>query len=245
MTARAARWALALAAVYAAAFAVTRVLWWAVLQVRPEGIHPLVPAGLPAFMIAFAVFFLPLLYLFNSALLGQRLRIQPPKLVLYMGVTFFCALWAEIGADSLFVAVIGRPCWTYETWPVHHGFTSGVGTLMWPMYGFFLYGLHQAIDGNPRLVFLRPRWAKAVLVGVDAMLLEVAANAFALGGFGTWFFHYHAPDLLHFTTWEVFVPYVITAYVGLSLLHAVETRLPHVPTGAALYAAGLLSLWLV
>ena len=128
--------------------------------------------------------------------------------------------------------------------PVHHGYTSGVGLVMWPMYGFFVCLLHEAIHVSPRLAFLDGDVQRAVLVALDAMVLEVAANAFTLLGFGSYFFHYHAGDLVHFTTWEIFVPYVVAGALGLQLLKVLERRAPKVPTGVVLFAVGVLSVLL-
>lgn len=238
-------WLLALGAAYGVAWGLSRLFLWLATDVAGHAIAPLPDARLPLFMAGFAAFFLPLLYFAASALAGRWLRPDWPKLVLTMGTTFLCAMWLEIAADTLFVWTLGRPCWIYHVWPVHGGYTSGFGLLMWPMYGVFLHLLHLAIDINPRLAPLRSHGAKAVLAAVDAMLLEVAANAFALVGFGSYLFHYHAGDLAHFTTWEVFLPYVVSGWLGLHVLHglhALERRLPPVATGVALYALALAGL---
>ena len=179
-------WLLALVVAYAVAWGASRGCLWLATDVVGHEVAPLAAAQVPAFVAGFAGLFLPLLYLFASALAGRWLRPRWRSLVLTMGATFLCAMWLEVAVDSLFVALLGRPCWTYHVWPVHDGYTSGIGMLMWPMYAVFLHLLHQAIDLNPRLAALRPPAAKALLVAVDAMLLEVAANAYALALAGLW-----------------------------------------------------------
>ncbi|MEW5852262.1 MAG: hypothetical protein AB2A00_25960 [Myxococcota bacterium] len=239
-----ARWLVALAALYGVTVVVTAGIWWGVVDGLGRTIAPLDPSRNARFTVTFITFFTPLLYLFTSALARRWLRPDPAQLLLTMGATFFCALLAEVGCDALFVLVVGRPCWEYHVWPVHHGYTSGVGLLMWPLYGLFVHLLHQALEENPRLRALDNLPAKAVLVGVDAMVLEVAANTFSLVAFNTFYFRYHAGDLHHFTTAEVFVPYVVAGYVGLHLLERLR-GVPHPAwVGAALWvvAGGLLSV---
>ena len=236
------RWALALLAFYLLAWVMGRVVLWLAVDVLGRTLEPLGRRDLHIFIPAFFLFFMPLLYAGCSALAGRWLRPAVDTLVLYVGTTFFVAVWAEIAADTAFVLLLGRPGWLYHVWPVHHGYTSGVGLIMWPMYGFFVCLLHEAIRVNPRLHFLDGDVQRAVLVALDAMVLEVAANAFSLLAFGTWFFHYHAPDLHHFTTWEIFVPYVVAGAVGLQVLHLLERRAPRVATGVVMFVLGVLSV---
>ncbi len=241
---RVAGWVAALVLFYAGAWVTSRGVLWLTVDVLGRTITPLPRRDLVVLVPAFFGFFMPVLYAGCSALAGRWLRPRVDTMVLYVGTTLCCAVWAEIAADELFVLLLGRPGWVYHVWPVHHGYTSGVGLVMWPMYGFFVCLLHEAIHVSPRLAFLDGDVQRAVLVALDAMVLEVAANAFTLLGFGSYFFHYHAGDLVHFTTWEIFVPYVVAGALGLQLLKVLERRAPKVPTGVVLFAVGVLSVLL-
>lgn len=226
-----------LAAIYGLMRLSSTALWWLVSGVMRIQPTPLPAEHLPVFITAFTLFFAPLLYLLACALARRRLLFEPSRLLLYVGATFFCAALAEIGVNAAFVTVLGRPAWLYQVWPVHRGFTSAAGVAMWPLYGVFVYLLDAALRGNPRLRFLENDLGKALLVGVDAMLLEIAANTFSLVGFRSFFFFYLAPDLHHFTTWEIFVPYVIAGLVGMKLIAVLDRRKNRALIGLALQLA--------
>lgn len=218
------RWAAALAAAYAATWMLTTALWWLLADVMGVAPQPLAMERVPAFAVGFAVFFMPILYVVPCALARQWLRPDPKTVAMYMGVAFLLGAGLEMVVDPVWTWVFSRPCWLYVIWPVHRGHTSGFGFIMWPMYGFFVGNLHLAIASSPRLAFLNGSWQRAALLAADAMALEVAANLFALAGFGSWLFRYHAPDLHHFTTYEVFPVYLLCGYVGVRVLHALQHR---------------------
>ena len=81
--------------------------------------------------------------------------------------------------------------------------------------------------------------ARAFLVGADAMALEIAANAFALAFLGGWYFYYLRPDLLHFTSGEIFFPYVGVGLVGVTLLDRLKRAAHPAWVGAAMYASAV------
>lgn len=223
-----------------AAYGVTWVLTWGLWRIFVDSFHiyptPLSAERVPGYALAFFLFFTPILYLLPCALARRWLRPNAATVVLYMGMAFFMGGGLELTMDPLWIFVLGRPCYLYHIFPVHDGYTSGFGAVMWPMYGFFVAMLHNAIEAAPaRLGFLHGHWARAALLAVDAMLLEVAANVFSLLGYNSWLFRYHAPDLNHFTTIEAFPIYLLGGYVGVRLLHAAEAMRHRAVLGLGLY----------
>lgn len=184
------------------------------------------------FVALFVLFFSPLLYgivwLTRSGpdAAGAKPAATMPGMVCAAGFTFLCAAPLEILVDTAFVAATGQPCWEYRVWPIHRGYTSGVGAAMWPMYGAFVYAFHGAIRSRADLRCLHGLGARAALVAVEAMVLEIAANAFALAVYGTFYFYYLPGDLNHLTTMQILVPYFGAGMLGLTLLEQVE-RLPY------------------
>ncbi|MBU2489014.1 MAG: hypothetical protein KKA60_06455 [Proteobacteria bacterium] len=195
------------------------------------------------FGLCMALFFWPGLYLFNRRLAGRSLGLELPGVVLYMGVTLVAGLVCEIGWDSLWVAVFGEPLWLYRTWPLRGGYTTGVAFVQWPLYGFHVCCLHRALAVNPSLAFLNNNLAKGVFIGVDAMAIEFLVNSFSLGLFGSYHFYYFPPDLAHFTSIQVFLPYVASGIGGMYLLGALEKRKSwRAPVGLGFAAAGLAAM---
>jgi len=225
---------------------VTHFFWW--LLIEKAGIHitSLAPQYWPAFIFVFVFFFLPCLYFFCSWMAKKFLSINYSKLVLYMGCTFFGAMWYEIILDTLFVKFISQPGWLYKIWPVHYGYTSGVGMFMWPLYGFFVYCMNSAIEINPKLADINNGVAKTYLFAIDAMALEILANIFSVSLFHTYLFYYIPGDLLHFTTIQIFVPYLFACGLGaITSLFLERLKRNHFIIGLIFYLAGVLSLfWL-
>lgn len=233
---------LALPIVYGLIFVVSRLVigyWIPEHQITDV---PFTGESAAIFTVAFFVFFTPLLYLFGCAVAGAWLKPEWPRLALYMGATFMGGALGEILIGNLGEMALGRMVWRYQIWPEHGGYTTGVGAVMWPMYGFYLYCFHEA---------LRKRGSKhidnvlysGVLIAIDAMVLETLANIFSLATFGTYYFYYVAGDLLHFTSAEIFLPYVAFGVFGSCLLKLLDRpTFPLVWWGVALYLAGI---WLV
>lgn len=231
-----ARWAAALGALYGVTWVLTGLLDRLLLsRIDPRPVVELGPSL--GFSAAFLLFFVPVLYLIPCALAHRWLRPPIATVILYCGTAYFFGCGLELVMDRAFIAALGRPCYLYFIWPIHDGHTSGSGLVMWPLYGFFVCMLHQAIHASPRLAFLDGNGARAALLAVDAMLLELAANVFSLVFFGSWLFRYHAPDLHHFTTVEAFPIYLLGGYPGVVLLDRLEHHPRRGVIGAALWVA--------
>ncbi|MFC2171600.1 hypothetical protein ACFLU6_03095 [Acidobacteriota bacterium] len=219
----------------------TAVLWWFIDDVLQITCEPLDPQWNLLFCFGFVGFFLPLIYLSLSLIARKCIPLNMPKLVLFMGTVFLCAILAECVVDSLFVILIERPAWEYHIWPVHHGYTSGVGMFMWPLYGFYVYLLHFLLKEVELLAPLNNDIVKALILGADAMFLEILANFFALIFFHTFHFYYLRNDLYHFTTAEIFISYVLCGFVGFKILALLDRRERYrLPIGLVCFAAGIL-----
>jgi hypothetical protein len=219
---------------------VTHFSWWLLIEKAGIEIKNLDSRYWLEFIIVFVVFFLPLLYLFSSLMAKKFLSINFSKLILYMGCTFFGAMWFEILLDTLFVKFIGQPGWVYKIWPIHLGYTSGVGMFMWPLYGFFVYCMNNAIETNPKLVNMNNGVAKAYLYAIDAMVLEILTNIFSILLYHTYLFYYLPDDLVHFTTIQIFIPYLFACGLGAALSWFLERlKNHHFIIGLTFYLAGV------
>ena len=224
--------------------AVTHFAWWFLTKQAGIEIKSFDSRNRLEFIMAFVLFFLPLLYLFCSLMAKKILTINFSKLALYMGCTFLGAMWYEIILDTLFVKCLGQPGWLYNVWPVHRGYTSGVGMLMWPLYGFFVYCMSEAINVNPKLALINNGIAKTYLFALDAMALEILTNIFSILFFNTYLFYYLPDDLLHFTTIQIFIPYLFASGLGATLsLFLERLQKNHFLIGIASYLAGVISLF--
>jgi len=172
-----------------------------------------------AFFFAFPLFFVPVLYVLDSLLCGRRVPIERGRVLVYMGLVLLVGLFGEVVVHTGWVKAFGKPLWLYRVWPVHYGYTSGVGVVMWPLYGFHLYALHHAIRTRPALKVFDNDYAKGLILGIDALLMEIAANIFALVGFGTYYFFYLPNDLFHFASAYNFPAYFLCGIVAVKVLN--------------------------
>lgn len=209
-----------------AGYAILRMLAgaaWAIgAPFAPDPTAALSRAQEVAFLVAFPLFFAPLLYGGLCLLARKRLNLHWRPLLAAAGVTFLCAATTEILVDTAFVAATGAPAWRYIVWPVHQGYTSGVGLVLWPLYGAFVHLLHEVLRSDPRFRAVSGEFARGVLIAADAMLLEVFANLFSLVAFGCFTFYYLPDDLLHFTTIQIFLPYSVAGVLGVQVLNRLE-----------------------
>jgi hypothetical protein len=176
-------------------------------------------------------------YLLGSLLVRRWIRIELYSLSLSMAVAFLVAIVCEVFLGKLYYLLVGEPLWQYRVWPIHDGYTSVLNFIIWPVYGYYIYFLHQVL--HARRVVIRPAWLKGVASGIDGPLLEILANGFFLLFYGTFYFYYLPGDLRHFTSVQV-VPLYMVMGVILSLLLDYLLAKPqrwHYPAG--FYMAGV------
>ena len=176
-------------------------------------------------------------YLLGSLLVRRWIRIELYSLLLSMAVAFLVAIVCEVFLGKLYYLLVGEPLWQYRVWPIHDGYTSVLNFIIWPVYGYYVYFLHQVL--HARRIVIRPAWLKGVASGIDGPLLEILANGFFLLFYGTFYFYYLPGDLRHFTSVQV-VPLYMVMGVILSLLLDYLLSKPqrwHYPAG--FYMAGV------
>jgi hypothetical protein len=181
-------------------------------------------------------------YLLGSLLVRRWIRIELYPLALSMAVAFLVAIICEVYLGKLFALVTGEPLWQYRVWPIHDGYTSVLNFIIWPVYGYYVYFLHQVL--HARRIVIRPHWLQGVASGIDGPLLEILANGFFLLFYGTFYFYYLPGDLHHFTSVQV-VPLYMVMGVVLTLLLDYLLDKPqrwHYPAGFYLAGVGFVMI---
>lgn len=178
-----------------------------------------------------------LFYLLASLLTRQWIRVDIYQLALFMAVAFLVAIVFEVLLGRLYYLVVGKPLWQYRVLPIHGGLTSTLNFIIWPIYGYYWYFLHQVLHAHR--VKIRSTWMKGLASGFDGPLLEILANGFFLLFYGTFYFYYLPGDLRHFTSIQV-VPLYMVMGIFLALLIDYLDRRPrrwYYPAG--FYLAGV------
>jgi len=201
-------------------------------EMIPEHAALLVLQGLSGALVGALLF-----YLLACLLLRRWLRVDPYSLLLSMAVAFLVAIVCEVSLGKLYCLLVGRPLWQYRVWPIHDGFTSALNFIIWPVYGYYLYFVHQVLADMR--CNIRPAWLKGLASGIDGPLLEILANGFFLLFYRTFYFYYTPGDLRHYTSVQVVPLYMIMGVI-LSLVLDRLLRSPrrwHYPLG--FYLTGL------
>jgi len=178
-----------------------------------------------------------LFYLLGSLLTRRWIRIDAYQLALSMAVAFLVAIVCEVYLGKLYHLVTGRPLWQYRVWPIHDGYTSALNMIVWPVYGYYVYFLHQVL--LTRRIDIRPRWLKGIASGFDGPLLEILANGFFLLFYGTFYFYYLPDDLRHYTSIQVMPLYMIMGVILTLLLEYLQQCPPRWHYPAGFYIAGV------
>jgi hypothetical protein len=177
-----------------------------------------------------------LFYLLGSLLAWRWIRIDCYQLALSMAVAFLVAIVCEVVLGKLYYLVAGRPLWQYRVWPIHDGYTSALNFIVWPVYGYYIYFLHQVLQA--RRITIRPNWLKGIASGIDGPLLEILANGFFLLFYGTFYFYYLPGDLRHYTSVQVVPLYMVMGIILTLLLNRLQDRPPNWYYPAGFYLAG-------
>ncbi|HYQ73073.1 MAG TPA: hypothetical protein VET88_14230 [Gammaproteobacteria bacterium] len=178
-----------------------------------------------------------LFYLLGSLLVRRWIRIEAYPLLLSMAAAFLIAIVCEVLLGKLYYLLVGTPLWQYRVWPIHDGYTSALNFIIWPVYGYYVYFMHQVLAA--RCLTIRPSWLKGLASGIDGPLLEILANGFFLLFYGTFYFYYLPGDLRHFTSVQVIPLYMIMGVILSLVLDRLlqRPRCWHYPLG--LYLTGL------
>ena len=183
-----------------------------------------------------ALFGVVVFYLAASLLLRAWVRIDLYQLALAMTVAFLVAIVCEVYLGKAYFLVMGEPLWQYRVWPIHEGYTSVLNFIIWPVYGYYLYFLHQVLQA--KRVALRPSWLHGLASGFDGPLLEILANGFFLLFYGTFYFYYLPDDMKHLTSIQVIPLYMIMGVILALVLDHMRTRPRDWRYPAGFYLAG-------
>jgi hypothetical protein len=137
------------------------------------------------------------IYLVN-VIIARRWRL---KTTWRYAVLWICAvgcigMFGEIFIDATCHTLTNQTLWHYQLLPIHLGYTSAFGPIIWGGFGLYLYWQNNANSWLRRW----PIWRKAALMAVEALAIEIIFNLITLVIFGQTFFYYTPPDLWHLTS---------------------------------------------
>jgi hypothetical protein len=100
------------------------------------------------------------------------------------------------------------PLWEYKLFPIHNAYTSYYSIFIWSTYGFYLYLLHDNLKSNNY-----PVRTLAVIVSIEAIILEFLFNLSHLFIFKDYIFYYLPSDIWHLTSIQAIPFYFLAGFV--------------------------------
>jgi hypothetical protein len=136
--------------------------------------------------VAYTVVFILMYYLGLFIYKRRVIRIEPWKLTFY--ITLFCVfgLSGEILVNTIWNTIFSSPLWEYQLFPTHSGDISYFFIFIWGGLGYYRYLNDTVIHRFKDAEILKP----ALIMGAEAILLELAYNGFFFLLFRSYIFYY-------------------------------------------------------
>lgn len=160
-------------------------------------------------LVYFSLGWLAAIYLFTSAVTGRFKKIDLGAALLYTTSVAVVGVFGEVLVDSLYQFVFGVPLWQYRVLPIHNAYTSYYSPVIWGMYGFYLYLMHDSLC-EYCAQSIRPF---AVFIALEAIMLELVLNFSHLATFNQYIFYYLPNGLWHLSAFQVIPFYFIAGLV--------------------------------
>lgn len=155
-------------------------------------------------LVYFSIAWIAIIYLFNCLVAREFKRVHPTRALAYISSVVLLGVFGEVLIDSLYDALFGVPLWEYRLLPLHNAYTSYYSLVIWSMYGFYLYLLHDSLNNH-----VRSSRVLAIVISVEAILLEILLNVSHLLIFGQYVFYYFPNDLWHVTSIQAIPVYFL------------------------------------
>lgn len=130
-------------------------------------------------------------YLLVCAIKKRFIAIQPLKLFYYVSLFSLFGITGEAFVNTIWEYVMGEPLWEYYLFPLHGGDISYFFPLIWGALGFYKYVNDTAFHRYRPDQKIKP----GVVMGTEAIFLELAYNGFYLLLFGSYIFYYLPANL--------------------------------------------------
>ncbi|MDB5195335.1 MAG: hypothetical protein JWO84_519 [Parcubacteria group bacterium] len=149
------------------------------------------PISALAYTLAFSLIYYIGLCLYTRRIIEIELR----KLTFYITVFCLFGVSGEILTNNLWQIVFSTPLWNYHLFPAHGGDISYFFFFIWGGLGYYRYLNDTAIHHFSPKEYLRP----GLIMGAEAVVLELAYNGLFLLLFGSYVFYYLPANLGFFS----------------------------------------------
>lgn len=160
-------------------------------------------------LIVFTLLIAAAIYLFNCLVARKVKPIDPKMALLYITTVSMIGVVGEIFVDSIYDFFAPNPLWVYNILPVHDGYTSKYAAILWGLFGFYLYLMHDTLDKWS----VKKRRHLALIFAFEALVLEAIVVIASKLLLGKWMYYYYPGDLWHVSTIQNFPFYFLCGYL--------------------------------
>lgn len=157
-------------------------------------------------LIIFFLYLVVVVYSTGFALTDSSTQIKIQEVYMYSGTLALIGCISEVAINSFCRAAFDSPLWIYQVTPVHGGDTSIFAFFQWSLYGYHLYYLQKKLQSF-KCQYEGPIFA--VVLSIDALLLEILVNLSSIFFLDTFIFYYIPGDIGHLTTVFVLPVYLL------------------------------------
>jgi len=157
-------------------------------------------------LILFFLYLVAVIYFAGLALTNKSMQTSIKDAYMYSGTLALIGCISEVAINSFCRAVFDSPLWLYQVTPIHQGDTSVFAFFQWSLFGYHVYYVRKKLQSYH---FKYEAALFAVVVSVDALLLEIFVNVSSQVFLDTFVFYYLPGDIGHLTTIYVYPFYLL------------------------------------
>lgn len=167
-------------------------------------------------LIIFTAILIATIYLVSCLFSRQFKKIQPSKALLYVTTVAMIGVVGEIFVDTIYAHFFDTPLWRYNFFPIYDGYTSEYAPVLWGIFGFYLYLMHN----HSLEKWTRQRLVKlSIIFGIEALVLESIVDLISKPMLGDYLFYYYPDGLWHISAFQNFPFYFLC---GALIAHSVH-----------------------
>lgn len=166
----------------------------------------------------FSTFFVLAYYLLISGYKKRLIVLDWRKLLFYISVFCLFGISGEIFVNTLYTYALDTPLWEYRLFPTHNGDISYFFIFIWGLLGFYKYVNDVAIHTFNKDQHVLP----GIVMGIEAIFLELLYNGLFLLVFGSYIFYYFPENLgflSHLSCLQVIPFYFVTGFFANELVN--------------------------
>lgn len=161
-------------------------------------------------LILFALLWFAIIYILNAIIAKKFKKINLKIALLYFVTVAAIGVFGEIFLDTVYNHFVGNPLWEYKILPIHHGYTSIFAPVIWGIYGFHLYLLHDTISQKWSITKTR---TLALIFSIEALIFEALLTISSKLLLGDFMYYYFPGDLWHVSSFQNMPFYFICGVV--------------------------------